>query len=142
MKKLLPSIYVISILMSWVLPGFVISYYRYPSFTRYFASFIPFFISFASALIVGLILLLLNIFIFRWEDYDIGKKYFIIIGAYFSIYPVFMGLLFFLQSRVTIGYFGSDPEGSWFMLYCPSMIVYPFIIALVCVIYYIIKPNH
>jgi hypothetical protein len=135
MKKLLPSIYVISLFMAWVFPGFLIDYLRHPSFGKYYTSFIAYYIAFASAFLVGFVLFVLNNSILQWEKYKILIKYLIVITAYTAVCVVFLFSYGCIDKMFHLDYFGGDPEGSWFMLTCPSVVFYAFLGLLFCCIY-------
>ena len=88
--------------MIWVFPFFIRDYSTNRAYSGDYW-FIEYLAVFGSALLVGIILFVLNIFFFRWEECDIGKKYFIVIGSYASTYPcIYVSGVFILSALSSI----------------------------------------
>jgi hypothetical protein len=132
MKRILPSLYINILSVIWIIPFMVI--FRIGDGDTWAI----FLVILAGSLVLGLLVFVLGFFAFRWEDLDIWKKYFIIIGAYFLNYPLSLFSLFYLMSK-KIGLFEGCGGGSIYLFYLPVGFLYVFAGAIFCVVYNIIN---
>ncbi len=107
----------------WIFVFFVICVFSCPV-TRYLTSYIPFFVAFSLSLIFSLLLNLAEGVFAFWRRMGYWGKFAILMGFYSSNIIAILIISLILSSHGVISYFGGDPEGSFGMLYIPSIFFY------------------
>lgn len=123
MKK---SVFVGIMTLWWITPFFIVSLTHYP-INQYLNSYYMFFIAFIITTISCVIFTFIEKKFDSWRNSGYWKNYFIINGAYALNILIILFITLTLDSYGVIGYFGGDPEGSFGMLYIPSVIFYLFL---------------
>ena len=107
----------------WIFVFFAICLFSYPV-TRYLTSYIPFFVAFAVTLMFSLLLNLVDGTFTFYRKMDSWGKFATLMISYASTVIVSLIITMVLSSHGMIDYFGGDPEGSFGMLYIPSIVFY------------------
>ena len=115
----------------WILVFFFLRLYSYP-FRDYLSSYLVFFIPLAFTVAVGFILNLFESKFRFWSTRSHWGRCFIITSAYTGAIGASLIITIVLDSRNLVAYFGGDPEGSFGVLYVPSIVFYWIAGAVVC----------
>ena len=107
----------------WIFVFFAICLFSYP-ITRYLTSYIPFFVAFAVTPMFSLFLNLADSAFTFWRRIGYWGKFATLMGSYALTIIAIVIITLVLSSHGMIGYFGGDPEGSFGMLYIPSIVFY------------------
>jgi hypothetical protein len=107
----------------WILPFLVISLSGY-SLVGHLRSYYPFFIALIITALLSLLCGRVEGKTGYWNRAGYWKKYFVLNGLYILNIFLILSVTLTLHSFGLIGYFGGDPEGSFGMLYIPSIIFY------------------
>lgn len=111
------------LMTSWIFVFFVICLCSYPVI-RFLTSYLAFFIPLALTLIFSLFLNLADSTFAFWKRIKSWGKLGILLGSYTSVVITSLIITLVLSDHGMIDYFDGDPEGSFGMLYIPSIIFY------------------
>ena len=114
------GIYVILMTFWWILPLFVLALFRYP-ISVFINSYYPFFVAFIVTLLISFIVNIIETRTDYWGCSGYWKKYLIVNGVYALNVLTILVVSITLDSVGLIGFFSGDPEGSFEMLYVPSV---------------------
>jgi hypothetical protein len=91
---------------------------------RYPASYLPFVVALVIPVLLSLLSNRLEQRYAYWHNAGFWKKYFLLNGGYALNVGLIMAVTLGLDYLHLLGYFGGDPEGSFGMLYLPSVVGY------------------
>jgi hypothetical protein len=117
-----PGLYLI-LMAWWIAVFFIIALFSYPV-KSYLSSYVPFFVAFVVILASGIALNIIETKFLFWRDMGHWGRFLILTGSYAFAILVILVITLTLDSYRLIGYFRGDPEGSFGMLYVPSVIFY------------------
>jgi len=118
-----PGRYLIIMTYWWVLPFLVINLLRFP-LEGHLASYGPLVIALGFPALLGLISNRLEKRYGCWRRAAFWKKYFLVNGLYALNVGLILAVVLALDYYRLVGFFGGDPEGSFGMLFLPSVIGY------------------
>ncbi len=107
----------------WIFVFFIFCLFSYPV-PHYLTSYIPFFVAFGFTLMFSLFLNVADGALDFWERMGYWGKFATLMGFYSSTILSILIVSVILSSHGMISYFGGDPEGSFGMLYLPSIVFY------------------
>ncbi len=117
-----PGLYIV-FMGWWIIPFFIRELGSHPV-TKYFSSYIPFFIAFLVMGTSGCILGLLNSRFNFWTRYGIWKRYLVLEGMYSLAAILTVTFIVILDFYGFVAYFGGDAGGSFGLLFFPSIFFY------------------
>jgi len=110
-------------MMWWVIPFFMIALFFY-SLKSYFSSFVPFMIVFGLTFTFCVTLNKIDREWEFWNGMHHWGRFGVLMGSYTGLVLSAVFLTDTLHSYGAVRFFGGDPEGSFGMLYLPSVVFY------------------
>jgi hypothetical protein len=118
-----PGRYLMMMTYWWVMPFLIIALGRFPP-GKHQASYYPFAVALAIPALLGVICNRLENRYGYWRRSGFWKRYFLLNGWYALNVGLILGVTLTLDYFHLVRYFGGDPEGSFGMLYLPSVLGY------------------
>jgi|WetSurMetagenome_2_1015567.scaffolds.fasta_scaffold767032_1 hypothetical protein len=118
-----PGRYLLIMTFWWIAPFLLVALSRF-SPARWPRSYVPFLMAVTVTLLLSALCGWLENRQGSWRRSGFGKKYFLLIAWYALNVALILALTLSLDHFHLVGYFGGDPEGSFGMLYLPSVLVY------------------
>lgn len=115
--------YILIMTLWWIMLFFIRALVEYP-ISQFLSSYYPFFIAFSVTLLVCLMVSIIELKTDYWARSGFWTKYIITNGVYTLNVFIILAITILLDSFRLIGYFDGDPEGSFGMLYFPSIFFY------------------
>lgn len=129
-QRLIPAVALL--LMAWWIDVFFILMLPFHSMGQYFSSYIPFFLAFAVFSFFAFVLMMAEWFFGIWSRSGHWVRAGVLVGTYTAAILITMTLEIDLFGEGYVDYFGGDPEGSFGMLYIPSIAFYVLLALGVC----------
>ena len=118
-----PGRYLLIMTFWWIAPFLLLALSRF-SPALYPLSYVPFLVAIAVTLLLSALCGWLENRHGYWRRSGFGKKYFLLNAWYALNVALILALTLTLDNFHLVGYFGGDPEGSFGMLYLPSVLIY------------------
>jgi hypothetical protein len=125
LRALTPGLHLMG-MASWVVLTFIASVVVCgPLWGAYWNSFVEYYVVFAVFLSAAALMTFLEWTLEIWARHGFLVRWLYLLGFYAAGFPAILKLSSFLDScGIKIEYFGSDPEGSFMMLYLPTLVLY------------------
>jgi hypothetical protein len=138
LKRILKSPGTCLVLMAWwIIAFFMIDLFRF-HVRGYLSSYVPYLVAFIVLFSFGIAMNILEVKLQFWSRLGHWGKLVVLTVSYALAVHVMVFLTLTLYSYGLVGFFGADPEGSFGMLYLPSVAFY-FVVAAVVGVTWTIK---
>ena len=118
-----PGRYLLIMTFWWIAPFLILALSRF-SPARWPRSYVPFLVAVAVTLLLSALCGRLENRRGYWRRSGFGKRYFLLNGWYALNVGLILAVTLILDHFHLVGYFNGDPEGSFGMLYLPSVLLY------------------
>ncbi|MBU4233240.1 MAG: hypothetical protein L6277_08250 [Desulfobacterales bacterium] len=118
-----PGRYLLIMTFWWMAPFLLVALARF-SPALWPLSYVPFLVAVAVTLLLSALCGRLEKRHGYWRRSGFGKRYFLLNGWYALNVGLILAVTLTLDYFHLVGYFNGDPEGSFGMLYLPSVLVY------------------
>jgi hypothetical protein len=118
-----PGRYLLIMTFWWMAPFLLVALTGF-SPARWPLSYVPFLVAVAVTLLLSALCNRLETRHGYWRRSGFAKRYFLLNGWYALNVGLILAVTLSLDSFRLVGYFGGDPEGSFGMLYLPSVLFY------------------